>query len=521
MLVDARRDPPRTVVRCDVCIVGAGPAGIALARELDDGQREICVIESGGVSLEAASQSLLAAARGSDDYPPLQATRVAALGGSTQVWAGWCRPLDVIDFERRAGMPSSGWPISRADLNPFYVQAHDALRLGPFEYGPAEHERSSGCRALGLAGDELQPVLFRKSDVNFGREHVAALRRSQRITAWLHSTALRVRYSPDGRRVQSIEVGVTGRRNTFEVAPRVAVLAAGGIENARLLLLSEDSDRRGPVNVHGVVGRYFTEHCHVDGGRFEPREGSSPAFCFPRVAQEGVHVARGAYAPSPEAMQRHTLLNCGISFRPAYESDPAFDHSSVRSLLKAWDMCRRRAVPYRVARELAHAARSPHKALRALRSRLRGRYGGRNEWRLRSLVECSGDPDNRVELGDDKDSFGRPLARIRWRIRDLERRSTRQAHALFAAAVQQAGLGRVTLADGDWGARMEPALHHLGTTRMHDDPARGVVDRNAGVHGIDNLYVAGGSVFTTGGFANPTLTILALAFRLAGHLKQQ
>ena len=521
MLADAARDPPRTTIRCDVCIVGAGPAGITLARELDDGQREICLLECGGDSLEAATQALLTAAQGSNDYPPLQATRVGALGGSTHVWAGWCRPLDAIDFERRPGMPSSGWPVSRVELDPFYVQAHAALRLGPFEYDPNAWERSSGRRALPLANNDMRPILFRKSDVNFGREHVAALRRSQRITAWLHSTALRVRYSPDGQRVQSIEVGVTGRRSTFEVAPRIAVLASGGIENARLLLLSDTADQRGPVNAHGVVGRYFTEHCYVEGGSFEPREGSSPAFCFPHTAPDGVHVARGAYAPTPEAMHRHALLNSGMSFRPAYESDPAFGHSSVRSLLKVWDMCRRRAVPYRIAHELAHAAGAPHMAFRALWSRLRGRYGGHNEWRLRSLVECSADPENRVELGDDKDAFGRPLARIRWRLRDLELRSTREAHALFAAAAQRAGLGRVTVADDDWGARMEPALHHLGTTRMHDDPARGVVDRDARVHGIDNLYVAGGSVFTTGGFANPTLTILALAFRLARHLKLQ
>ena len=241
MLIDAGRDPPRTTIQCDICIVGAGPAGITLARELDDGQREICLLECGGDSFEAATQSLLAAAQGSDDYPPLQATRVGALGGSTHVWAGWCRPLDAIDFERRPEIPSSGWPIARSELDPFYVQAHAALRLGPFGYDPIAWERSSGCRALPLAGDDVRPILFRKSDVNFGREHVAALRRSQQIRAWLHSTALRVRYSPDGHRVLSIEVGVTGLRRTFDVAPRIAVLATGGIENARLLLLSDSS----------------------------------------------------------------------------------------------------------------------------------------------------------------------------------------------------------------------------------------------------------------------------------------
>ena len=521
MLIDARRDPPRTTIRCDVCIVGAGPEGITLARELDDGQRAICLLECGGVSFEAATQSLLASAQGSSDYPPLQATHLGALGGSTQFWGGWCRPLDAIDFERRPGIPSSGWPITRADLDPYYPQAHAALMLGPFDYDPVAWERSSGCRALPLAGDDMQPILFRKSEVNFGREHAAALRRSRAVQVWLHATALRVRYSPDGRRAHSIEVGVTGRRRTFDIAPRIVVLALGGIENARLLLLSDAPERRGPVNVHGVVGRYFIEHCYIDGGTLELNEGSSLDFCFPRTAPDRIQVARGAFAPAPNAMRRQALLNSGISFKPAYESDPAFDDSRVRSLLKAWDMCRGRAVPYRVVHELARAASAPHKALRALRSRLRQESDVQREWRLRSLIECSADPDNRLELGDDNDSFGRPLTRIRWRVRDLELRSARDTHALFAATVQRGGLGRFTIADDDWRARMEPALHHLGTTRMHDDPARGVVDRHARVHGIDNLYVAGGSVFTTGGFANPTLTILALTYRLAEHLKSQ
>jgi choline dehydrogenase-like flavoprotein len=521
MLIDAGRDLPRATIRCDVCIIGAGPAGMTLARELDDGRREICLLESGGESFEAATQSLLAAAQGSDGYPPLQAVRVGALGGSTHVWAGWCRPLDAIDFERRPGMPSSGWPIARADLDPFYVQAHEALGLGPVDYDPASWERSSGCRALPLAGDDMNAIIFRKSEVAFGRQHGAALRRSRKVHVCLHATALSLRYSPEGRRVRSIEVGVSGRRGTFEVVPKIVVLAAGGIENARMLLLSDATGYQGPVNVRGVVGRYFTEHCYVDGGTFEPSGESSPAFCFPRSARARDRVARGAYAPATKAMHRHSLLNCAISFRHAYESDPAFDDSAVQSLLRAWDMSRRRAVPYKFGQELAHAASAPHKAFRALWGRLRGRRGAPNEWRLRSLVECSADPENRVELGAEKDAFGRPLTRIHWRVRDRELRSARNAHALFAAAVQQAGLGRVALAEDDWSSRMEPALHHLGTTRMHDDPAHGVVDRDARVHDIDNLYVAGGSVFTTGGFANPTLTILALTFRLARHLKSR
>jgi choline dehydrogenase-like flavoprotein len=220
-------------------------------------------------------------------------------------------------------------------------------------------------------------------------------------------------------------------------------------------------------------------------------------------------------------MRQRALLNGGISLRPAYESSPAFEDPSTQALLRLWDIWRRRAVPYGIARDALRAMAAPHKAVQALRSRLGASDEGHPEWRLRSLVECTADPDNRVELGDERDALGRPRPRVRWRVRELDLRSARETHGVFAEVVQRAGHGEVSVHEGDWNERMQPALHHLGTTRMHDDPARGVVDRDARVHGIDNLYAAGGSVFTTAGFANPTLTILALTLRLARHLKGQ
>ena len=525
MLIDARRSPPRTAIECDLCIVGAGPAGLTLARRLDDGRRSICLVEAGGLAFNDRSQALLAGESGDGGYPPLQAARVAALGGSTHFWAGWCRPLDPIDFERREEFPSSGWPLSRPDLDPFYGEAHETLELGPFEYDPLQWERATSNYRLPIPAENIETILFRKSSVAFSGRPAAELRRSQHVRAYLHASVQQLRFSPDGRRITSIDLAVQGARNGFEIKPITMVLAAGGIENARLLLLSSTGLARGLANEHGVAGRYFTEHMYVDGGVYVPAARRSLAFHFTRSVRDNgtPRTARGAYAPSPATMHRERLLNAAIYFRPAYESDPVFADTHVQALLACWDMIRSRAVPHEFFKTALHAAVAPLKALRALLLRSRDRDDADAHWRLRALVECSANPDNRVELSDERDCFGRPKARVRWKVRDVDMDSCIRAHALFDGALQRAGLGRLKLLADDaqhWRAAMQPALHHLGTTRMHDNPAFGVVDRNSKVHGVDNLYIAGGSVFTTGGFANPTLTILALTLRLAKRLRE-
>ena len=524
MLIDARRNLPRTALDCDICIVGGGPAGLTLARELDDGRRSICLVEGGGLAFDQRSQALFAGQSDGDGYPSLQATRIAALGGSTHFWAGWCRPLDPIDFERREEFPSSGWPLSRSILDPFYRQANEILELGPFDYDPMHWERAASAHRLPIPAEDIEAILFRRSSIHFGARRVAELRRSQQVRAYLHASVQRLRFSTDGRRVTSMDLAVHGARTDFEIKARTVVLAAGGIENARLLLLSGAGLERGPANEHGIVGRYFTEHIYVDGGVYMPAARRSFAFHFPRsVSDNGMpRTARGAYAPSPAAMRRERLLNAALYFRPAYEADPVFADSRVQALLACWDMVRGRAVPHEFPKNALHAAGSPLMALRALYLRCRNRDDADTQWRLRALVECTADPDNCVELSHERDAFGRPTARVRWQARDVDLRSCFRAHALFDGALRRAGLGSLKLLPDEperWRAAMQPALHHLGTTRMHDNPALGVVDRNSRVHGVDNLYIAGGSVFTTGGFANPTLTILALALRLAKHLK--
>jgi choline dehydrogenase-like flavoprotein len=128
-----------------------------------------------------------------------------------------------------------------------------------------------------------------------------------------------------------------------------------------------------------------------------------------------------------------------------------------------------------------------------------------------------------VTLGTRRDRFGLPVARVDWRPAPSDRASIRASQKAVDTALRAAGLGHVEFMLGDEHPPMllEGNFHHLGTTRMHTDPARGVVDADCRVHGVRNLYVAGSSVFPTYGCSNPTLTVVALALRLADHLKKQ
>ena len=525
MLVDARRGELRGPVECDVCIVGGGPAGISLALELARDDRTVCLLESGGLRHERHSQSLLAGDAVGSAYPELIETRFAMLGGATGIWAGWCRPLDAVDFERRDWVPGSGWPFPRDELLPFYARAHRLCGLGSDDYDASAWEARAGLERLPLSRHEFETAIFHTRALNFGVEHRPALERSPGLRVLLHASALKLERSGGGDRIARVRAGTQdGRR--FDVVARQFVLAAGGIENARLMLLSGDTPGQAVGNDHGLVGRYFMEHGFVNAGSFvagDPHR--SLAFHFPFAGNRGRSAwkVRSVLALGTEAQRARRLLNGAIFFHPAYEAHEVFDSPEVRAMLEIGNKLRGRAVPGGLRKRAVTALRSPGKLLTAALRRVAAGAGPQRLWRTRALFECAPDRDNRVTLADDKDAFGRPLARLEWRPGEADIASARAMHELFDASLRDAGLGyfkpRFTRDPGEWRAGVEGGKHHLGTTRMHADPRQGVVDADARVHGTSNLYVAGSSVFPTGGYANPTLTLVALAVRLARHLQ--
>ena len=237
VLLDARTLPDASSHDADVCVVGAGAAGIAIARELARESVRVCLLESGGLEPSRRAQALADGDRRGDPYPPLDEMRVRALGGTTARWTGWCRRLDAIDFERRPWVPHAGWPFDRARLAPFYERAAALVEVsdagGDWLEGDARDADPAG----------LAPVEFRCSPpTHLGRAHRAELERSATAHVWLNATVVAVDIGDEERSVRAVRVRAAAGREV-RVRARCFVLAAGGIENARLLLASTEGRR--------------------------------------------------------------------------------------------------------------------------------------------------------------------------------------------------------------------------------------------------------------------------------------
>jgi choline dehydrogenase-like flavoprotein len=531
MLTDARRLARGATCSADLCIVGAGVAGVTIANELIGTPPRVLLLEGGGLTFTKSLRSLptvlsrhlrgeqgLARGRNVGQYYyPLRFTRARALGGSSRAWASHglqAAPLDKIDFVERDGLPDHGWPFDRQALDPFYERAQRACNLGPYEYdvGPLE-ARGLGKR-LPLGEDQATSTMIQFGlDSAFNR-YEAALTDAGNVELVLHATVTRIAADHKGR-IDYLECA-TLDGNRFKVEADRFVLAAGAIENARLLLVSDDVYPAGIGNEHDLVGRYFMEHPDAEVGMLIPSPGAD-LHDFDLYLRQPVGPNLNAQAMlrlSNDVLEAEGLLNSVVRLRPTYRSALAPAVRSARTV--------RRSVHHGVPTTdlAAHALRTVGGTRSLLGHAKEQRSGPPDVFWLDIMAEQSPNPESRVMLGRRRDRLGVRSTVLDWRIAERDWESVRRTVEILGACLRDAGVGEVV---STLGRRSPPPVygnwHHLGTTRMHLDPARGVVDENCRVHGVANLYVSGGSVVPTGGYANPTLTIAALALRLADHLR--
>jgi choline dehydrogenase-like flavoprotein len=520
MLLDARELPSNHLIETDLCIIGAGPAGITIAGEFFGAMTRVCLVESGGADIERAAQRLNRGASVGYSTYLLHHARVRAFGGSSRHWIGpgdesWAaRPLDPVDFEVRPAIPYSGWPLGPAELEPHYARARSICQLGPApSLGAAGEPRAPG---LPLRAAEVETTLFQHGTSTFEGSYQRVVR-SSNVTLVLHATVGDLGTKQDPGTVDTLEIRRDDGSRWF-VRPRLVVLAAGGIENPRLLLLSNRTHRRGLGNDRDLVGRFFAERLSARSGYVV----AGPDL-LRRIGLYGVHTAGGTLLQGalrvPDAVQRERqLLNCAFFLLPRSASMTA---EAVRSLATLVKGLGRRPLPEAAPAHLRNVVTGLGDLAALGVDRLR-QSDPRGVLALRFQAEQAPNRESRVALGTRRDPLGQPVARVDWRMAASDRDSVRASQEIVSGALRDAGLGRVELLLGDERppALIEGNYHHLGATRMHPSPNLGVVDADCRVHGVRNLYVAGSSLFPTYGCSNPTLTVVALALRLAGHLKK-
>ncbi|WP_280268726.1 GMC family oxidoreductase [Nocardia wallacei] len=511
----------------DVCIVGSGPAGSTIAAELAGSPWRVLVLESGGATRDPDVDRLNDVENvGAPRAVPHRDARNRVLGGSSDTWSGRCGYFDEIDFACRPWIPGSGWPIGAAEILPYLGRAAHHLGLG---YGSGFNDDAFWKLAGRPRPDDrvdpgpLRPYFWQISkdpaDPFDAKRFGAHLARTPapNVRVVVNASVTHITTDPAGARVQSLEVtGADLGRRTVR-ADRV-VLAAGGIENARLLLASRRVLPHGVGNRNGLVGRYLMDHRCGAVGTFDPVASAAARDRFGKYvvrSPHGTHTFLHGLALSERIQRAEELLNCALWIQEVPADDDPWD--AVKRLLRGHGSRRDTRLALGslgllfsgARRRLIHRTGLPHRLARV---------------ELRCMVEQRPDPASRITLGERTDRLGLPIARIDWKTSELEDRTVRRAAGLAEALFARLGYAAPVLHDWARAGNAAPLqltdwAHPTGTTRMAADPRDGVVTPDCRVHEVENLYVAGSSVFPTNGHVNPTLMILALAVRLADQLK--
>lgn len=485
--------PDGTSLTPDVAIIGGGPAGISLSLALADSGVSMVMLESGGMAFDPTTQELYAGSRVGVSYLPLDSSRLRYLGGSTNHWGGWCRPLDTIDFEKRDWLPYSGWPITRAELEPYFPRAQELVEAGPFIYdAPGRWTEALG-PTLALAPGGVYTSWFQFSKTrnsvlptHFGDRYADDLKRLPHLNVFTHANVTALRLAANASRLERLEVRTLNGRQ-FEVRPRYVVLATGAMENARLLLASNDVMKNGIGNGSDMVGRFFADHPIPRDTATMVIFGGGVAGFYNNFQNANGAVVRATFAPTPAFQKEHAVLGSLTTVEDPVELD-----------------------------ETGKAAVAATAASLGIDASSAKAYS------LGCGFELSPDPERRLVLSNARDSLGMQRLRLQMRISDSDFDHYRLTMAELGRQLLSAGTGMIRLdrkSRSEWLQVIDWGNHHMGTTRMSIDPRQGVVDANLAVHDVPNLFVAGSSTFPTYGASNPTLNLLALVLRLADHLK--
>lgn len=508
MHTDARLLPDDSVIEGDLCIIGAGAAGISIALEWINTPYKVILLEGGGFEYDDRMQDLYAGKTTGQRYYPLRSARLHYFGGTTNHWAGFCSTFDEIDFVKRDWVPHSGWPITRAQLDPYYILAQKLLELGPYEYD-WKYWQKQDLELKSILKDES--VVWNKiwqfsPPTRFGEKYREPIIKSKNIHLYTYANVMDIMANENISAISQVTVkNYAGKQHT--VKAKHFILACCSIQNARILLTSNKQSPKGLGNDNDNVGRYFMEHLEIKSAELyltKPDQWKLYGLDY------GTTKARCELAITKDQQEKHKILNGTSSLTPlmvARQMKPMIDIWSTDDPQK----------------NLQNALSGFDDAAKALANE---KPENIKSYQLFTRIEQAPNPNSRITLDTEKDSLGMPRATLHWELTPLEKRSIRKIYELVGQQIGRSGAGRVKMMeylqnekDDSWPEFTGGGWHHMGTTRMSDDPKNGVVDANCRVHGIVNLHIAGSSCYVTAAAPNPTLTLTALSLRLSDNVK--
>ena len=506
----------------DICIIGSGAAGTAMAREFFHTKYTILVLEAGGLSHEIKSQDPYRSKVVGLPHTGVHTGRARVFGGTTTLWAGQALPLSPIDFEARDWVPYSGWPVSFDKLGGYYRRAEEVMKLRPSSYDSeawvqARHVPPS------FDSDICEVGLSQFSnDQNFAISYRTEMRTSQNVHVVTHANVVNIVQDKSASTVDCLQLkSLNGR--TCKATSRYCIICCGAIETARLLLASNTIEPKGIGNRNDLVGRYFQEHLHCIPIPVTPKDKRKFAATFNAFRYRNFkHSPK--IAASANLQRKYKILNVGAEI--IY---PPSDDSPIEAAKHLLRIARQKEQWGELPGVVGKIAKSPHKLVgAALRHYVlkQPSFDSTGQPYIGLCGEQSPYSESRIYLGEERDILGMRRTVVDWRLTNLEKHSIDIFSKQLAREFSRLDLGRIELANFQWpddpsqfGRVLHDSNHHIGTTRMSESPATGVVNSDCKVHDVDNLFIGSSSVFPTGGYSNPTLTAIALTIRLADHLK--
>lgn len=509
MLDDLNNYKKSFVKKAQVAVIGSGPAGLTLARALSSQGLDVIIISSGNSGYDRRNQELYDG-KIIDNIQsiPLSASRLRMFGGTSNHWTGHCGPFDDIDFYARDFLPNSGWPISSSELQKYYKEAQKILELGKYDYNELVFENSPIFKNLG----PFKKSILKQNPFRFGPEWRDFFKKSKRVYVLENANLTKLVTNSNGTRISELIVKNLDGQSCKIICKQI-VLACGGVENARILLNSNLSERL------PCIGRFYAFH--------------------PRVIGAELHLAKPI--SKNNNFQWHQIDESTKKQFIRYSSEYQLSQKQPNYAMNLMNSYRKKSPEFQAALRLRNRLQgnsdkgdisddlltvisnfggliSEYKAHRS--------FGEIDTLNLMTYVDPIPNYSNKIMLNNDKDELGMKKCTVFWKPSEDDIDYTYEFNVKFAEMVGLNGIGRVKinpmLRDQSTYIKLvqnsSGGGHQMGTTRISDSNDSGVVNHNLKVHGIDNLFCAGSSVFPTYSWVNPTMTIVALSIRLANHL---
>jgi choline dehydrogenase-like flavoprotein len=508
---DSAGDLP-LAVDFDVCVVGAGAAGIALATDLAGNGYKVVLLEAGGLSPEYRSQAIYRSEITGHPHDGTSVGRFRTFGGSTTQWGGQILELAQTSFDRRTHVEGSGWPFSKSELASYYDRALEFVGLK----GAIREDELVG-KILNESNISVGPefsFLYSRHcfQLNFARH--SSLSEVNNLTIIYHANVVALKMNKARSAISAVKVlGYKGRSE--EISAKQFIICMGGVESVRLLLQPPSTGIL-PWQDNGILGRFFQDHILFECIPISELQFQAAARLF-GCAEVNGYKYRAHFRLSDAMQSKYSTLDIAAEINPFQRSIKSHERASrmLRDVLKG----RRPAIgPVSDLRQLPPAVRS---------LLIRRTIGEDSLWdRTMLTLHCEQSPrsSSTIALSQKKDSLGMFLAKLHWSISDQELHSLstfiRLADRVFTRnRIAQLQVPRGFLEDVDELRRnCVDSYHHIGGTRMSASRTDGIVDENLKLFGVSNGYVCSCSVFPSSGFSNPTHTLLSLSFRLSKHI---